>query len=292
MNSVVKGCISGVVAFGVAWGSQHLLTRPGAEERAVEPLQTVPATDRGVSASRPEIRPEPGGASQAGEAARPAAPRPPAPRPPIATPTAVASADSPHPEDVTVCEDEWSEIEASDRKLVAGPTPPPAAPLDPARMTQTPPTASRPIAVAMPDPQPLQAAGNPAARSDSSAGPVDASKAEQVLARFAAAQESLRNFRLQMPDQQAPASVRLGNPPTADATNGANRDLPTSTPASQRPGTPQLPKPHAVATASPVVINDNKAEARQADEAALQNLNRASEAMQRLSRKLVGGRRP
>lgn len=296
MNSMVKGCISGLLAFGAAWSAEAVLRAPQRKSESTPAVQLEAAPTSPAVHAEPPARPAVVPGSGCGEAPTPTEPsRPPVPRPIVATPTAIASDGAAQTD---LCEDdwirgEWVEVEASDRRIVVAtstPTPPsvPATPgIPPNAVTVT----AQPRTVTVP------ASTSPAVLpADSSNGKLDAAKAEQALSRFAAAQESLKNFKLKMPAAEPPASVLAGSParsatPGPAAATGSRPTAPRSIePASMAASIPTPPTPAALAAASPVVTRENQAAARQADDAALDNLNRAAEAMQRLSRRLGGGR--
>jgi hypothetical protein len=62
----------------------------------------------------------------------------------------------------------------------------------------------------------------PATRSEA-----EVARAEQTIAKFAAAQEALRNFRLQMPAKQAPATVAAASAPSAAVVVPEAKPVPT-----------------------------------------------------------------
>jgi hypothetical protein len=99
---------------------------------------------------------------------------------------------------------------------------PPAAPIAPAALQATseaeciaqPPLLARVEVPAVVAPPPT--------RSEA-----EVARAEQTIAKFAAAQEALRNFRLQMPAKQAPATVAAAAAPSAAVVVPEAKPVPT-----------------------------------------------------------------
>ena len=113
----------------------------------------------------------------------------------------------------------------------------------------------------------------------------DVARTQQAVAKFAAAQDALRNFRLQMPAMQAPATVAASEARVVAAST-PTPDSPAVQPTAVRQR--NIP-PAATATASapvPLVSFPGKSPDDAAGLTELDTLSRAAEAMKRLSKKL------
>ena len=113
----------------------------------------------------------------------------------------------------------------------------------------------------------------------------DVARSQQAIAKFAAAQDALRNFRLQMPAMQPPATVDASGARIAAAST-PTPDSPAVQPTALRQR--NIP-PAVTATASapvPLVSFPGKSPDDAAGLTELDTLSRAAEAMKRLSKKL------
>lgn len=208
MKSAMIGAVAGFLAFVSAWVGWAYVTGKldGANAvaaRAAKPQDAqvaLPAAATSIGSSK--VRRDDDGShvavAQRGEPlevrSAPAVPPPSVPATAAPAPAVAASAVVP----VTV------------PLLPDSPAVPPAAPIAPAALQATseaeciaqPPLLARVEVPAVVAPPPT--------RSEA-----EVARAEQTIAKFAAAQEALRNFRLQMPAKQAPATVAAAAPSAA-----------------------------------------------------------------------------
>ena len=111
----------------------------------------------------------------------------------------------------------------------------------------------------------------------------DVARSQQAIAKFAAAQDALRNFRLQMPAMQAPATVAASESRVV-AASAPTPDSPAVQPTAIRQR--NIPPAATASAPVPLVSFPGKSPGDAAGLTELDTLSRAAEAMKRLSKKL------
>jgi hypothetical protein len=111
----------------------------------------------------------------------------------------------------------------------------------------------------------------------------DVVRSQQAIAKFAAAQDALRNFRLQMPAMQPPATVD-GSGARIAAASTPTPDSPAVQPTALRQR--NIPPAATASAPVPLVSFPGKSPDDAAGLTELDTLSRAAEAMKRLSKKL------
>jgi hypothetical protein len=111
----------------------------------------------------------------------------------------------------------------------------------------------------------------------------DVARTQQAVAKFAAAQDALRNFRLQMPAMQAPATVAASEARVVAAST-PTPDSPAVQPTAIRQR--NIPPAATASAPVPLVSFPGKSPGDAAGLTELDTLSRAAEAMKRLSKKL------
>jgi ribonuclease E len=111
----------------------------------------------------------------------------------------------------------------------------------------------------------------------------DVARTQQAVAKFAAAQDALRNFRLQMPAMQAPATVAASEARVV-AASAPTPDSPAVQPTAIRQR--NIPPAATASAPVPLVSFPGKSPGDAAGLTELDTLSRAAEAMKRLSKKL------
>ena len=111
----------------------------------------------------------------------------------------------------------------------------------------------------------------------------DVARSQQAIAKFAAAQDALRNFRLQMPAMQAPATVAASEARVV-AASAPTPDSPAVQPTAIRQR--NIPPAATASAPVPLVSFPGKSPDDAAGLTELDTLSRAAEAMKRLSKKL------
>ena len=220
MKSAMIGAVAGFLAFVSAWvgwayvtgkldGASAVAARAAKPQDAQVALPAA-ATSIGSSKVRRDDDGSPVAVAQRGEPseARSAAAVPAPSVPATAAPAAAVAVSAVVPVTVPLLPD--------------SPAVPPAAPIAPAALQAT----SEAECIAQP---PVLAHAEvpavvapPATRSEA-----EVARAEQTIAKFAAAQEALRNFRLQMPAKQAPATVAAASAPSAAVAVPEAKPVPT-----------------------------------------------------------------
>ena len=327
MKSAMIGAVAGFLAFVAAWvgwayvtgkldGANAVAARAAKPQDAQVALPAA-ATPIGSSKVRRDDDGSPVAVAQRGEplearsapaVSAPSVPAPAAPAPAVAAPAVV-------PVVVPL--------------LPNSPAVPPAALIAPAALRATPDAdcIAQPPVLAHVEVAAVVPAVPPAASAVHTVEPVvvepqptrseaEVARSEQAIAKFAAAQEALRNFRLQMPAKQAPATVAVAAAPSAAVVVPEAKPVPKdSVPAAEaapvrapavataaatsvspavrsatRRRAPAAPAPVVAASVAsapiPLVSFPGKNPGDAAGLAELDLLSRATDAMKRLSKKL------